>query len=107
MNRANVEDVYKLSPIQQGILFHAEQPAGRIIRLNHIAGFIQRQDGRRAGLDQHTQLFFGIAEQAAATPLTIITATAPRGPRRLILCFAMSPLLARPPTRKKAVLSSV
>jgi hypothetical protein len=49
---------------------------------------------------------FGIAEQAAATPLNITTATAPRTPRRLILYFPMSPLLARPPTRKKAVLGS-
>jgi hypothetical protein len=28
-------------------------------------------------------------------------------PRRLILYFPMSPLLARPPTRKKAVLNPI
>ena len=51
---------------QQGVLLHAEQPAGGIIRLNHVAGFVQGQDGGRTGLDQHAQLFFRIAEQPVA-----------------------------------------
>ena len=49
----------------------------------------------------------GIPEQAAIRPPDITMATALRQPRRLFVCFPMSPLLARPPTRKKAVLDPV
>ena len=80
-------------------------PAERIRRVGTNAVMLVARGGATPGAPPLMNTgagSLGIPEQAAIRPPDITMATALRQPRRLFVCFRMSPLLARPPTRKKA-----